>query len=152
MRRRVVVAALLLGCFVSQIAFAQEQPPLQADMLVRVDYNDRGRVSFRAVLEGGEATLRGTVQNLRGGETSFVQLQFDYRTDADIALDELISQIVIWTSDKTGDEFSKVVIDPNSVPLNPNRAPLHYAGTVYKPPRNNRASYVVCIQVFGNYE
>ena len=95
MRRRVVVAALLLSCFVSQIVLAQEQPPLQADLRVRVDYNDRGLVSFRSVLEGGEAAVRGTVQNFPGGETSFIQLHFDYRTDADIALDELISQIVI---------------------------------------------------------
>jgi hypothetical protein len=152
MRRRVIVAALLLGCFVWQIAFAQEQPPVQADVRVRVDYNDRRVVSFRAVLAGGEATLLGMVQNLPGGETSLVQLHFDYRTDANIALDELISQIVIWTSDRTGSEFSKVIIDPNSVPLNPNHVPLRYAGTVYKPPRNNRTSYVVRIQVFGNYE
>jgi hypothetical protein len=152
MRRRLAIAVLLLGCFISQIAFAQEQPPLQADVRVRVNHNDRGLVSFRAVLEGGEATLRGTVQNLSGGETSLVQLHFDYRTDAHIALDELISQIVIWTIDRTGNEFSKVIIDPNLVPLNPNRVPLHYAGTVYKPARNNRAAYVVRIQVFGNYE
>jgi hypothetical protein len=102
--------------------------------------------------KGARLRLGGTVQNLPAGETSFVQLHFDYRTDANIALDELISQIVIWTSDRTGNEFSKVVIDLNSVPLNPNRVPLHYAGTVYKPPRNNRTSYVVRIQVFGNYE
>ena len=152
MRPCFVVAALLLGCFASQVVPAQEQSPLQADVRVRVNYNERDLVSFRVVLEGGEATLRGTVQNFPGGETSFIQLHFDYRTDANIALDELISQIVIWTSDRTGNEFSKVVIDPNSVPLNPNRVPLHYAGTVYKPPRNNRTSYVARIQVFGNYE
>jgi hypothetical protein len=152
MRPCFVVAALLLGCFASQVVPAQEQSPLQADVRVRVNYNERDLVSFRVVLEGGEATLRGTVQNFPGGEISFIQLHFDYRTDANIALDELISQIVIWTSDRTGNEFSKVTIDPNSVPLNPNRVPLHYAGTVYKPPRNNRTSYVARIQVFGNYE
>ncbi len=153
MRRRFVVAALLPACFVSLVTLAQEEsPPSQADARVRVGYSDRNPVSFRAALEGGEAILRGTVQNLPSGETSLVQLHFDYHTDANIALDELISQIVIWTIDSAGNEFSKVVIDPNSVPLNPNRAPLHYAGTVYKPPRNNRTSYVVRIQVFGNYE
>jgi hypothetical protein len=152
MRPCFVVAALLLGCFAPQVVPAQEQAPLQADVRVRVNYSDRDLVSFRTLLEGGEATLRGTVQNFPGRETSFVQLHFDYRTDADIALDELISQIVIWTSDGSGNEFSKVTIDPNFVPLNPNRVPLHYAGTVYKPPRNNRTAYVVRIQVFGNYE
>ena len=153
MRQRFIAAAVLLSCFVSHVTLAQEQsPPLQADVRVRVNYNDRSLVSFRATLEGGEATLRGSVQNLPSGETSLVQLHFDYRTDANIALDEIISQIVIWTIDRAGNEFSKVVIDPNTVPLNPNRASLHYAGTVYKPPRNNRTSYVVHIQVFGNYE
>ena len=153
MRGRFGVAAVLLYCFAPQIGLAQEQlPPLQADVRVRVGYSQRGPVSFRAVLEGGEATLGGAVQNLPSGETSLVQLHFDYRTEANIALDELISQIVFWTIDGAGNEFSKVVIDPDSVPLNPNRASLHYAGTVYKPPRNNRTSYVVRIQVFGNYE
>jgi hypothetical protein len=153
MRGRFGVAAVLLSCFVPPIGLAQEQsPPLQADVRVRVGYSERGPVSFRAVLEGGEATLRGNVQNLPSGETSLVQLHFDYRTDASIALDELISQVVIWTSDRSGNEFSKVTIDPNFVPLNPNRVPLHYAGTVYRPPRGNRTAYVVRIQVFGNYE
>ena len=152
MKRDFVIAALSLFCFVARIGFAQEQSPLQADIRVRVDYNNKNPVSFRAVLEGGEAVVRGTVQNFPGRETSFVQLHFDYRTDANIALDELISQIVVWTNDRSGNEFSKVTIDPNFVPLNPNRVPLHYAGTVYKPPRNNRTSYVVRIQVFGNYE
>ena len=152
MRLCFVVLVLLPGCFLSRIVFAQEQSPLQADVRLRVNYNERRLVSFRTALEGGEATLRGTVENHPGGQTSFVQLHFDYRTDADIALDEIISQIVIWTIDRTGNEFSKVVIDPSSVPLNPNRVPLHYAGTVYKQPRNNRTSYVVRIQVFGNYE
>jgi hypothetical protein len=152
MRPCFVVAALVMGSFASQAVPAQEQPPLQADVRVRINYSDRSPVPFRTVLEGGEATLRGTVQNLPGSETSFVQLHFDYRTDANIALDELISQIVIWTSDRIGNEFSKVTIDANSVPLNPNRVPLHYAATVYKPPRNNRTAYIVRIQVSGNYE
>jgi len=153
MRPCFVVPAVLLGGLAFQIVRGQVvQPPLQADLQVRVNYSERNLVSFRAVLEGGEAVLRGTVQNFPGGETSFVQLHLDYRTDANIALDELISQIVIWTNDRTGNEFSKVSIDPNSVPLNPNRVRLHYAGTVYKPPRNNRTFYVVGVQVFGNYE
>ncbi|PYK75951.1 MAG: hypothetical protein DME42_01185 [Verrucomicrobia bacterium] len=121
-------------------------------MRVRVDYNDRDLVSFRAVLEGGEATLRGTAQNLPGKETVLVTLHFDYPTNADIALDELISQIVISTSDRAGNEFSRVIIDPNTVPLNPNRAPLYYSATLYQPPRSSRNSYTVRIRVFGNYE
>jgi hypothetical protein len=152
MRRRVVVAGLLVGCVVSQIVFAQEQSPLQADLRVRVNYTNRRLISFQTVLAGGDATFRGSVQNLPGGETALISLHFDYRTDADIALDELISQIVISTIDKEGNEFSRVAIDPNSGPLNPNRAPLSYSASVYRPPRTNRDWYTVGIQVFGNYE
>jgi hypothetical protein len=70
------------------------------------------------------------VQNLAGGETVFVSLHFDYRTKADIAFDELISQIVISTRDRAGNEFSRVVTDPNAAPLNPNRVPLDYSATL----------------------
>ena len=144
--------ALLPLCFAAQLVIGQEQAPLQADVQLRVNSHDRRLVQFRAPLEGGEATLRGTVQNLPGGETVLVSLHFDYRTDADIALDELISQIVISTSDNAGNEFSRVTIDPNTVPLNPNRAPLYYSATLYHPPRNGRSLYLAHIQVFGNYE
>jgi len=152
MKPRFAVLALLPLCFASQLLIAQEQAPLQADVRVRVNSHDRRLVQFRARLEGGEATVRGTVQNLPGGETVLVSLHFDYRTDADIALDELISQIVISTSDNAGNEFSRVTIDPNTVPLNPNRAPLYYSATLYHPPRNGRSLYLARIQVFGNYE
>jgi hypothetical protein len=152
MKRSFAVLPLSLLCFGSHLAIAQEQAPLQADVQVRVNSHDRRLVQFRARLEGGEATLRGTVQNLPGGETVLVSLHFDYRTDADIALDELISQIVISTSDNAGNEFSRVTIDPNIVPLNPNRAPLYYSATLYHPPRNGRSLYLARIEVFGNYE
>ena len=125
---------------------------MQADVQVPIKYNDKRPVQFRARLEGGGATLRGSVQTLPGGETALVTLHFDYSTDADIALDELISQIVISTSDRAGNEFSRVTIDPNTVPLNSNRAPLYYSATLYKPPRGNRNLYIARIQVFGNYE
>ena len=125
---------------------------LNSNPRVTHNYPDERRFTARVRVVNAQGMLRGTVQNFPGGETSLVQLHFDYRTDANIALDELISQIVIWTNDRTGNEFSKVTIDPNSVPLNPNRVRLHYAGTVYKPPRNNRTFYIVTIQVFGNYE
>ena len=152
MKRRFAVVALLPLCFASHIAVGQEQSPLQADVQVRVNDNDRRLVQFRARLEGGEATLRGSIQNLPGGETALVTLHFDYRTDADVALDELISQIVVSTSAKAENEFSRVTIDPNTVPLNPNRAPLYYSTTLYKPPRGGRSLYLARIQVFGNYE
>src|SRR5438093_4789196 len=151
MRRGIAVASLVL-CLVPQVLSAQEQSPLQTDVRVLVGYNDRRLVSFGAGIEGGEATLRGTAQNLPGKETVLVTLHFDYRTNADIALDELISQIVISTCDRAGNEFSRVIIDPNTVPLNPNRAPLYYSATLYHPPQNGRSLYLARIQVFGNYE
>jgi hypothetical protein len=150
MRRSFILITLLSFSIVTQTAFAQA--PLQADVRLRVNYNDRRLISFHAGLEGGDAVLRGTVRNLPGGEIALVQLQFDYRTGADIALDELISQIVIATSDQAGNEFSKVKIDPDTVPLNPNRVALYYSGTVYRPPPAGRRFFVVRIQVFGNYE
>jgi hypothetical protein len=152
MKRRLAVVALLPLCFALQLLIAQEQSPLQADIQLRVNYNDRRLVPFRTRLEGDEATLRGTVQNLPGGETVLVSLRFDYSSDADIALDELISQIVVSTGDKAGNQFSRVTIDPNTVPLNPNRAPLYYSATLYRPPQNGRSLYLARIQVFGNYE
>jgi hypothetical protein len=152
MKRRFAVVALLPLCFASHLVVGQEQSPLQADVQVRVNHGDRRVVPFHARLEGGGATVRGSVQNLPGGETLLVSLRFDYNTDADIALDELISQIVVSTSDNAGNEFSRITIDPNTVPLNPNRAPLYYSATLYHPPRNGRRVYLVRIQVFGNYE
>ena len=124
MKRRFAVVALLPLCFTSHLVIGQEQSPLQADVQVRVNHGDRRLVPFHARLEGGGAVVRGSVLNLPGGETALVSLRFDYNSDADIALDELISQIVVSTSDNAGNEFSRITIDPNTVPLNPNRAPL----------------------------
>ena len=53
---------------------------------------------------------------------------------------------------RAGNEFSRVTIDPNTVPLNSNRAPLYYSATLYRPPRDGRRLYFARIQVFGNYE
>ena len=152
MRRCFFVAAVLLSCFASEFVLAQDQSPLQADVRLRVSYGNRRLISFQTALEGGMATVRGTVQNLEGGETALISLHFQYITDADIALDELISQIVVSTRDKGGNEFSRVTIDPNTIPLNPNRVPLDYSGTFYKPPRGSGDWYTVRVQVFGNYE
>jgi hypothetical protein len=146
------IAAAVLWCSAGVPLFAQGLPPLQVDVKVRVDHGSSTPVRFRSPIEGGGAIVKGRVTNLPNGETTLVSLRFTYRTNADIALDELISQIVISTSDTDGNEFSRVTIDPNTVPLNPNRAPLSYSATLYKPPRGGANVYIARVQVFGNYE
>ena len=115
MKRRFAGVVLLPFCLASHLVIGQEQAPLQADVQLQVKYNDKRPVLFRARLEGGGAVVRGSILNLPGGETALVVLHFDYNTDGDIALDELISQIVVLTSERAGNEFSKVTIDPNTV-------------------------------------
>ena len=146
------IAAALLWLSAGAGVVAQGQAPLQADVQVRVRFDSNDPVRFDSTIQGGGANVRGKVTNLSNGETNLVSLRFNYRTNADIALDELISQIIITTSDTNGNEFSRVTIDPNTVPLNPNRVPLQYAATLYKPPRAGRNAYIVRVQVFGNYE
>ena len=152
MKRLIATLVPLLACFAAQTAVVRGQSPLQADVQVRVNYNTKNSVPFRSRLEGGGATVKGTVVNVPGSETATVRLRFNYRTNADIALDEIISQIIVSTSDADGNEFSRVTIDPNTVPLNPNRVLLSYSATLYKPPRSGRNAYIARVQVFGNYE
>ena len=127
MKRRFAGVVLLPFCLASHLVIGQEQAPLQADVQLQVKYNDKRPVLFRARLEGGGAVVRGSILNLPGGETALVVLHFDYNTGGDIALDELISQIVVLTSERAGNEFSKVTIDPNTVYLNLNRSSLSYS-------------------------
>jgi hypothetical protein len=133
-------------------AVAQEEPPLQEDIRVRVNGNPPVGANFSRQIEPGEARVRGRVLNLEGGETALVTLVFNYRSDAPIALDEIISRIVISIEDSQGGEFSTVTIDPNSINLNPNRVPLSYSATLYIPDDARRNGYFARVQVFGNYE
>jgi hypothetical protein len=144
----------LVAFLPSLAAFGQEQAPLQADARVRVNNSKRPVAApFAAHLAGGPATLTGSVSNLPGGQTALVALQFDYRVGAEIAFDEIISQIVVWVEDLNGDVFSSVTIDPNTVHLNPNRVPLYYSATLYTPEHTRgHNGYIVRVRVFGNYE
>lgn len=81
-----------------------------------------------------------------------MKLRFDYKTDADVALDEIISLIVISLENADGREVARSTIDPNSVNLNPNRVPLHYCATLYKPTLAATRGYIVRVRLFGNYE
>jgi hypothetical protein len=152
--RTLAVTVILFSSFGPLTAAAQQvQAPLQAEVQVRVKNKAGATASFRSLLEGGPALVKGTVQNLPGGDTAFIQLKFNYPTDFDIALDEIISQIVISLEDANGNLFSTMTIDPNTIHLNPNRVPLYYSATLYRSPRIvGRNNYIARVQVFGNYE
>jgi hypothetical protein len=133
-------------------SFAQGGPPLQVNVRVPAKPNGFGAF-FQRRIEPGEATVSGRVRNLPGGDTTLVTLRFIYKTNADFALDEIISRIVISIEDSAGNEFSRVTIDPNTVNLNPNRVPLYYSATLYTPPLTSpHERYTVHVRVFGNYE
>lgn len=132
-----------------RVAVAQEGPPLQLDVRVRAKRQGMGAVFERRLLPG-EATVTARVRNLPGNDTALVMLHFDYKIDADFALDQIISRIVISLEDADGNEWSRSVINPNEIHLNPNRVPLYYSASLYKPPGTGR--YIVRLKVFGNYE
>ena len=150
---------ILMGASITLLAVCPPLPlraqlgaPLQVDVRVRVKSNHGFGTSFERQLDPGAATVEARIHNLPGGETAFVTLRFDYRTNADIALDEIISQIVISIEDANGNAFSTTTIDPNTIALNPNRAPLYYSATLYTPKVTRRAGYIAHVQVYGNYE
>jgi hypothetical protein len=143
---------LMVACLFPIAVTSQEQPLPQANARVWIE-NGSSPASFERFLRGGKARLTGSIWNLRGGETALVLLAFDYKTDADISLDEILSSIVISTEGSGGNRFSEMAIDPNMVHLNPNRVPLHYSATLYTPPHKGPGNgYFVRVQVFGNYE
>lgn len=152
MRRLNLITIALALLSAPLTALAQEGPPLQVDARVRAKRTDVG-ATFQRKIQPGLATVEGRLRNEPGGETARVTLHFDYKIDGDLALDEIISLIVISLEDADGKEFSRATIDPNEVNLNPNRVPLDYSATLYKPPpTGDGRGYVVRVRVFGNYE
>ena len=147
---RIVLALLVISPITPPVAVAQEGPPLQLDVRVFVKRQEDIGAVFKRRLQPGDATVATRVRNLPGDDTARVMLHFDYKTDADIALDQIISRIVIAFEDAEGNEWSRSVIQPNEIHLNPNRVPLYYSATLYKPPGTGR--YIVRLKVFGNYE
>ena len=143
---------LALFCALAPVAFSQEAPPLQIDARVQADGNNRVAATFERQIKPGLATVSGRIRNLPGGETALVKLHFDYNTEADFALDEIISLIVISLENSSGTEVARATIDPNDVNLNPNRVPLHYSATLYKPQHAATNGYIVRVRVYGNYE
>lgn len=109
----IYVATVFLA-FAPIILVAQDEP-LQVDMRLAVKGTRGASASFERQIEGGTATVSGRVHNLPEGETTLVMLRFDYRTNAEIALDEIISRVVITIEDAVGNDFSTVTIDPNTI-------------------------------------
>jgi hypothetical protein len=150
--RALAIIGIVIAACSPVILHAQGGAPLQVDVRVRAKGNGMG-ASFQRQIENGTATVSGRVQNLPGNETALVRLRFDYHTNADIALDEIIDRIVISIEDLSGNQFSTVTMDPDTIHLNPNRVPLYYSATLYTPDRPRiRGGYFVHVQVFGNYE
>lgn len=147
------VALTLFSAFSASAAFAQDPPetPEQANIRVRIPGVSDGR-NFKAPLAGGTATVRGRVISLEGDDTTLVSMRFDYRSGADIALDEIIDRILVTVEDQQGTELGRSVIDPNDIHLNPNRSPLLFSTTLYRPQDTRLGSYIVRIRVYGNYE
>lgn len=147
---RMISAVALLAT--PSVVLAQQGPPLQIDARIQAQ-GTKVAATFQRRIRPGVATVSGRVLNLAGGETALVKLHFDYDTDADVALDEIISLIVISIEDCTGTEVSRATIGPNDVNLNPNRAALHYSATLYKPAAaTSGGGYLVRVRVYGNYE
>jgi hypothetical protein len=156
MKRRLNVLAVVLtlfSAFSASAAFAQDPPetPLQVDVEVRMPRNLESR-NFKRVLEGGTATIRGRVDNIDENGTVVVTMRFDYRSGADIALDEIIDRIIVTIESQQGEEFAVSTIDPNDIHLNPNRAPLFFSTTLYRSPVSVSRDFRVRIRVYGNYE
>jgi hypothetical protein len=138
---------LALAFLVAAPAAAQE---LQLERTLELS-SDRGAAGrFVARLEPGDATVAVFARNLRGGAVQ-IDLAFRYRVPRDtIALDEVIERIELATETTGGDEFIAAAIDSQLIPLNPNRAPLLYRVTLYRP--EEEETYVLRVRVIGNYE
>lgn len=124
---------------------------LQVDLTIPMSTGSRSYNKFKTPIQGGPATLTGTIRNLQGKETVRIDLMLDYTIpQGTIAFDELIHEIEITTETQDGEIFGSVIIDTQLIPLNPNRAPLFYCTTLYYP--KSSKTYLVHIRVFGNYE
>jgi hypothetical protein len=141
------IAALLAGLGAAAPAGAQ-QVDLAFGMPTAADA--RGRRT--ALIEQGPATVEVTARNM-SADAVVVDLAFRYRVPPDtIALDELIDRIEIATETATGEPFFAAAIDAQLIPLNPNRVPLFYRVTLYRPTPAEGEFYRVHAKLFGNYE
>jgi hypothetical protein len=103
-----------------------------------------------APVGNGAATVTIAARNVRP-DAVVIDLTFDYRLPpGTIAFDELISHVDVATENAAGTPFFTSVVDTQLIPLNPNRVPLLYRVTLYRP--TDAPTYQVHVQVFGNYE
>jgi hypothetical protein len=148
-RPMVQVVFVLLAFLATPILSFAQMP--QIDLSIPMSTESRSHTKFKTPIQGGPATLTGTIRNLQGRETVRVDLVLDYTIpQGTIAFDELIHEIEIATETQDGEIFGSVILDTQLIPLNPNRAPLFYCTTLYYP--QDSKAYLVHIQVFGNYE
>ena len=80
---------------------------------------------------------------------NFVRAAISSRRSSQAPLFRRKSQCYLWSSHRCRPSiFQSPAMDPNTVPLNPNRAPLYYSATLYRPPRDGRR-LLSPYQVFG---
>ena len=145
-----VQVVFVLLTFLATPIFSSAQVP-QVDLSIPVSTESRSHAKFTTPIQGGSATLTGTISNLQGKETVGIDLVFDYTIPQDTAaLDELIDRIEITTETQEGEIFGSAIISTPLMFLNPNRAPLVYFVTLYYPQDSN--AYLVHIRVFGSYD
>jgi len=123
--------------------------PLQANVAIPMPIDPGASNDYSSSLGRGGSTVSGTVRNLLESNAVQIDLLFDYRTNDEIFLDEIIVRIEISTENGSG-TVGFATIDPNFINLNPNRVSLSYRATLYFP--TDATSYVARVKVFGNYE
>lgn len=141
------VRFLVLALLAAAPAAAQE---LQLERTLELPSERGAAARFVARIEPGDATVAVFARNLRGGAVQ-VDLAFRYRVPRDtIALDEVIERIELTTETTGGEVFLPAVLETQEIPLNPNRVPLFYRATLYRP--EEAETYVLRVRVIGNYE
>ena len=107
---------------------------LQVDLDLSVPTRRGGSVRFEAPIgEAGPATLSGVARNRKGGAVQVdLVVRYDIPRDT-IALDEVIERIEVATETAEGAPFLDATLETKLIPLNPNRTPLRYRVTLYRP-------------------
>jgi hypothetical protein len=142
---------VLLALWLALVAAPAAGQVLQVDLALSAPTRPGGAVRFEAPIgELGPATLSGVARNRKGGAVQ-VDLVLRYQIPRDsIALDEVVERIELATETAAGDPFLAATLDTALIPLNPNRTPLRYRVTLYRPEEGE--TYRLRVRLFGNYE